>query len=88
MRNRSTRAAKAREFSQQARDEIYHRDAGECIFCAREYEMEGITWFEKHLLSGSRGKREEMLCIFREHMKSKYQDWNEEDLTWNKWRKG
>jgi hypothetical protein len=119
MRNRSTRAAKAREFSQKARDEIYHRDAGECIFCAREYEMENITWFEKHILSvmhyvprsknglgipqngalgcqyhhqlmdnGSRGKREEMLCIFREHLKSKYQNWNEEDLTWNKWRKG
>lgn len=117
MKSKSSKAAKAREFSQKARDEIYYRDAGECIFCAREYEMEGITWFEKHLLSvmhyvprsknglgipqngalgcqyhhemldnGNKGRRNEMLQIFREHLQSRYPNWNEDMLTYSKWR--
>ena len=118
MKNRSSRAAKAREFSQKARDEIVKRDHGCCIFCARSYRMQGSDWWERELLSimhymprskgglgiakngaigchyhhnmldnGNAGNREEMLSIFREYLKSKYPDWNEEELTWNKWRR-
>lgn len=117
MKAKSSRAAKAREFSKQARNEIFLRDAGQCIFCRMDYHMENATWYGKELLSimhyiprsknglgipengalgcqyhhemmdnGKDGRREEMLQIFREYLQSKYADWKEEELVWDKWR--
>ena len=51
MKKRSSKAAKAREFPREARDEIFIRDAGQCIFCRKNYHMDGATWYEKELLS-------------------------------------
>ena len=117
MKNRSSRAAKAREFSKKARDEIFLRDVGQCIFCRQNYHVEDATWYGKELLSimhyvprsknglgipkngaigcqyhhemmdnGNKGRREEMLQIFRKYLQSRYKDWNEEELTYSKWR--
>lgn len=116
MKIRSSREAKAREFSTKARKEIVARDLGQCIFCQRNYRMEGATWYELGMLSimhyvprsknglgitengalgcqfhhamldnGKDGRREEMLEIFRNYLKAKHKDWNEEKLTYNKW---
>lgn len=117
MRNRSTRAAKAREFSHVAREEIFRRDLGQCIFCKKQYHMEDATWLGKEIFSimhyiprsknglgiaengalgcqyhhemldnGNKGRRNEMLQIFREHLQSRYPNWNEDMLTYSKWR--
>ena len=117
MKSRSSKAAKAREFSKKAREEILRRDQGQCIFCRKAYHMEDATWYGKQLLSvmhyitrsrnglgipengalgcqyhhemmdnGNKGRREEMLEIFREYLKSKYKDWDEEKLTYSRWR--
>ena len=117
MKKRSSRAAKAREFPLSVREEIFLRDAGQCIFCRKKYHMEEASWYEKEILSimhfvprsknglgiarngalgcayhhemmdnGNKGRRNEMLEIFRTYLKEKYADWSEEDLVWNKWR--
>ena len=117
MKNRSSRAAKAREFSTKAREEIFLRDRGQCIFCMKLYRMDERDWIQREILqvmhyvprsknglgipkngalgcmyhhnmldNGHQGHRKEMLEIFREYLKSKYKDWSEEDLVWNKWR--
>lgn len=118
MKNRSSRAAKAREFSTKARKEIFMRDKGSCIFCSKLYRMTetagiateiiqvmhyvprsknglgipqngalGCVYHHQMMDNGNEGFRKEMLDIFREYLKSKYPDWNEEELTWNKWRR-
>lgn len=46
-----SKQAKAREFSKKAREEIYHRDFGSCIFCGMGYRMEKATWLSKEILS-------------------------------------
>lgn len=45
-----SKQAKAREFSAKAREEIYYRDCGQCIFCRMNYHMEGATWLGKEIL--------------------------------------
>jgi len=117
MRARSSRAAKAHEFSQKSRKEIFMRDLGQCIFCSLKYHEEEATWLGREMLSvmhyiprsrggrgipengaigcayhhemldnGYRGRREEMLQIFKNYLQSKYKDWDENELTYNKWR--
>ena len=51
MKARSSRAAKAHEFSQKSREEIFLRDLGQCIFCRNKYHMEEATWLGKEMLS-------------------------------------
>ena len=117
MKARSSRAARAHEFSKKAREEIFNRDLGQCIFCKQNYHEEEATWLGKEMLSvmhyvprskgglgipengalgcafhhemldnGYRGRRDEMLEIFRKYLQSKYADWNEDELTYDKWR--
>lgn len=35
--------------------------------------------------NGNHGRRQEMLGIFREHLKTHYPDWKEEELIYSKW---
>lgn len=117
MKNRSSKAAKAREFSQAEKEKIFLRDAGQCIFCRKNYHMEDATWLGKEILSimhyvprsknglgiaengalgcqyhhnmmdnGNKSRRYEMLQIFRKYLQSQYTDWDEEKLTYSKWR--
>ena len=117
MKAKSSRAAKAHEFSKKAREEIFMRDLGQCIFCRQKYHLEESTWYGRQMLSvmhyvprskgglgivengalgcafhhemmdnGYRGRREEMLEVFKTYLKGKYPEWNEEDLTYSKWR--
>jgi len=119
MKSRSSRAAKAREFPPAERNKIFLRDAGQCIFCRKNYHMEddAATWLGKEILSimhyvprsknglgiaengalgcqyhhemmdnGKDGRRDEMLQIFREHLQSRYPNWDEDMLTYSKWR--
>lgn len=44
MRRRVSRQAKAREFGKKAREEIYRRDGGACIFCRMDYHREDAAW--------------------------------------------
>jgi len=46
-----SKQAKAREFSKKAREEIYNRDCGQCIFCVMGYRMEKATWLGQEILS-------------------------------------
>ena len=104
------------QFDEQARREMWDRDGGQCIFCARGYHMEnkddmlyqikdpmhyinksqgglGVLpngaigcRYHHHLLdNGSKGLREEMLEIFKTHLKNLYPDWDEAQLVYNKW---
>ena len=117
MKNKSSRAAKAHEFSKKAREEICARDLGQCIFCRMKYHQEESTWLGRQMLSvmhyiprskgglgipengalgcafhhemmdnGYHGRRQEMLEIFRNYLKEKHPKWNEENLTYDKWR--
>ena len=117
MKARSSRAAKAREFSKTAREEIFLRDKGQCIFCTKLYKMDERDWIQREIIqvmhyvprsknglgipqngalgcmyhhnmmdNGHQGNRQEMLGIFRDYLKSKYKVWNEEMLTYSKWR--
>ena len=114
---KKSKQAKAREFSEKSRKEIYYRDNMQCIFCRKGYRMEGATWLDREILSvmhyiprsknglgipqngavgcqhhhhmldnGNQGVREEMLGMFREYLQSRYDDWNEEELVYNKWK--
>lgn len=117
MKARSSRAAKAHEFGKKAREEIWKRDGGQCIFCRRSYYEEESTWYGRQMLTvmhyvprsrgglgipengaigcvfhhdmldnGYKGRREEMLRIFRDYLEHKYQGWNENRLIYDKWR--
>ena len=46
----------------------------------------GCQYHHEMMDNGNKGNREEMLEIFREYLKSKYPDWNEKDLIYDKWR--
>lgn len=46
-----SKQARAREFSEKARKEIYYRDCMQCIFCRKNYRMEKITWLDAQVLS-------------------------------------
>lgn len=35
--------------------------------------------------NGNKGRREEMLEVFREHLKRFYKDWDEKELVYSKW---
>lgn len=117
MKSKSSKAARAREFSKKAREEIFFRDKGQCIFCQKDYHMENATWLSTDVLqimhyvprsknglgiaengalgcqyhhemldNGNKGRRDEMLQIFREYLKNKYPEWYEERLIYDKWR--
>ena len=52
-------------------------------------EQNGALGCKSHhamLDNGNKGRREEMLAIFREHLKRFYKSWNEEDLVYSKWK--
>lgn len=116
MKKRSSKQAKAREFSESARIEIVRRDYRQCIFCKINYHMEKATGYGLELKSimhyiprsknglgipengavgcqyhhemmdnGNTGRREEMLEIFKKYLQSKYPDWNENALVYQKW---
>lgn len=107
--------AKARDFSEKTRKEIYERDGG-CIFCQMGYHMEdikglgGTIFSVMHYISKSRnglglarngavgcqihhdmmdngrlGRRDEMLELYADYMRQQYEDWDESQLTYNKW---
>lgn len=44
------------------------------LTCHKQYDL------------GDRDRRENMRLHFREYLKSKYPDWNENDLVYKKWR--
>ena len=48
---RKSKQARAREFTPKAREEIIQRDLGRCIFCEKNYRMEGATWLDKEVKS-------------------------------------
>lgn len=48
---KKSKQARAREFNEKSRKEIYYRDCGKCIFCAMDYRMEKATWLDKEILS-------------------------------------
>lgn len=117
MPKKRSKQAKAHEFNQKVRQEIYYRDNASCIFCKRGYHMDGATWLAREIKSvmhyiprakgglgisqngavgcqhhhemmdnGNRGRRQEMLGIFREYLMEQYPDWNEEELVYSKWK--
>ena len=45
----------------------------------------GCIYHHTMLDNGNEGRREEMLAIFREYLKSRYEDWNEKELIYSKW---
>lgn len=46
-----SKQAKAREFNEKSRKEIYLRDCMQCIFCRKGYRMEGSSWLDREILS-------------------------------------
>ncbi len=46
-----SKAARRREFSEKAREEIYKRDQCKCIFCEMGYKTEDADWFAKQIKS-------------------------------------
>ena len=46
-----SKQARAHEFTEKARKEIYARDFGQCIFCIKKYNMQGSTWYSQQILS-------------------------------------
>lgn len=47
---KKSKQARAREFNEKARQEIYYRDRAKCIFCTMGYRMEQGTWLGKEIL--------------------------------------
>ena len=45
----------------------------------------GCRYHHGLLDNGNQGLRDEMLEIFREHLRQQYLDWNEDELVYNKW---
>lgn len=64
-----------------------------CHFIARSHLGLGIEQniltlcSECHRVYDNTDKRQEIMKIFRKYLKSKYQNWNEEDLIYNKWKR-
>ena len=50
MKSSRSKQAKAREFSEEARLEIWQRDRGKCIFCEMGYHMEDTDSFGRSIL--------------------------------------
>lgn len=46
-----SKQARAHEFTEKARKEIYARDFGQCIFCIKKYNMQGSTRYSQQILS-------------------------------------
>ena len=47
----------------------------------------GCQYHHEMLDNGSKGKRDEMLEIFRSYLKDSYPDWDEKNLVYDKWKK-
>lgn len=45
----------------------------------------GCRYHHRMLDQGHEGRREEMLALFRNYLQSKYPDWDEKKLTYNRW---
>lgn len=45
----------------------------------------GCQWHHEMMDNGNRGKREEMLGIFREYLQGHYPDWDKDKLVYDKW---
>lgn len=45
----------------------------------------GCMWHHEMLDNGNKGRREEMLELFRNYLRAHYDDWNEEDLIYKKY---
>lgn len=45
----------------------------------------GCQYHHEMLDNGNKGNRKEMLDIFANYLRSKYSDWNEEELVYSKW---
>ena len=45
----------------------------------------GCQYHHELLDNGNKGKRTEMLEMFKEYLQSKYPDWNEKALIYSKW---
>lgn len=45
----------------------------------------GCQWHHDMMDNGNRGKREEMLNIFREYLKKHYPGWDKKKLVYDKW---
>ena len=45
----------------------------------------GCQYHHEMLDNGNKGRRKEMLELFREYLIKHYPDWNEEDLVYSKW---
>lgn len=45
----------------------------------------GCKFHHEMLDNGNKGRREEMLKLFREYLQRHYKDWNEEDLRYRKY---
>ena len=45
----------------------------------------GCRWHHEMMDNGNRGKREEMLELFKGYLKGKYPDWDEKELTYSGW---
>ena len=46
----------------------------------------GCRYHHALLDNGNKGIRQEMLDIFKEHLQSQYEDWNEKDLYFDKYK--
>ena len=46
----------------------------------------GCQYHHEMLDNGNKGNREEMLEIFRKHLKENYTDWDEKNLVYDKWK--
>lgn len=46
----------------------------------------GCQYHHEMLDNGNKGNRDEMLEIFREHLKDNYTDWDEKNLVYDKWK--
>jgi DNA-binding GntR family transcriptional regulator len=47
---------------------------------------QGCVSHHEMLDNGNKGRREEMLQMFRQHLQDHYPDWSEETLTYSKWK--
>ena len=45
----------------------------------------GCQYHHEMLDNGNKGRRKEMIEIFREYLKEQYNDWNKNDLFYKKW---
>ena len=45
----------------------------------------GCQYHHEMMDNGNKGRRMEMLGMFREYLMNQYEDWDEEELTYSKW---